>query len=97
MRSSKLRQVILHPRLGRLLALGRASGRHLLGGGAGEGKDTDEGTEAIKKGDIFNAKGILDSMAKIFLGTDKNNTNIQINSDKEGGVTVNFGFEKNED
>ena len=48
--------------------------------------------EAIKKGDIFNAKGILDSMAKIFLGTDKNNTNIQINSDKENGVTVNFGF-----
>lgn len=48
--------------------------------------------EAIKKGDIFNAKGILDSMAKIFLGTDKNNTNIQINSDKENGITVNFGF-----
>lgn len=51
---------------------------------------------AIKKGDIFNAKGILDSMAKIFLGTDKNNTNIQINSDKENGITVNFGFNKDE-
>ena len=51
---------------------------------------------AIKNGDIFNAKGILDSMAKIFLGTDKNNTNIQINSDKENGITVNFGFKEDE-
>lgn len=51
---------------------------------------------AIKKGDIFNAKGILDSMAKIFLGTDKPSTAIQINSDKENGITVNFGFNSDE-
>ena len=48
--------------------------------------------EAIKKGDIFNAKGILDSMSKIFLGTDKPQTAIQINSDKENGIVVNFGL-----
>ena len=53
--------------------------------------------EAVKKGDIYNAKGILDSMAKIFLGVDKQQTNILINSDKEGGVTVNFGFEKKDE
>ena len=53
--------------------------------------------EAVKKGDIYNAKGILDSMAKIFLGVDKQQTNILINSDKEGGVTVNFGFDKKDE
>lgn len=53
--------------------------------------------EAVKKGDIYNARGILDSMAKIFLGVDKQQTNILINSDKEGGVTVNFGFEKKDE
>ena len=47
---------------------------------------------AIKKGDIYNAKGILDSMSRIFLGVDKPSTAIQINSDKENGITVNFGF-----
>lgn len=52
--------------------------------------------EAVKRGDVFNARAVLDSMAKIFLGTDKNNTNILINSDKDGGITVNFGFDKNE-
>ena len=53
--------------------------------------------EAVKKGDIYNARGILDSMAKIFLGVDKQQTNILINSDKEGGVTVNFGFDKKDE
>ena len=52
--------------------------------------------EAVKKGDVYNARGILDSMAKIFLGVDKQQTNILINSDKEGGVTVNFGFKSDE-
>lgn len=48
--------------------------------------------DAIKKGDIFNAKGILDSMSKIFLGVDKKpDTAIQIVNNKEG-ITVNFGF-----
>lgn len=51
---------------------------------------------AIMKGDIFNAKGILDSMAKIFLGTDKQQNNIQINNNKDG-ITIHFGFKKDED
>ena len=46
---------------------------------------------AIKKGDVFNAKGVLDSMAKIFLGMDKQQNNIQINNNKEG-ITIKFGF-----
>jgi len=51
---------------------------------------------AIKKDDIYNAKGILDSMAKIFLGMDKQQNNIQINNNKEG-ITIKFGFTKDED
>lgn len=51
---------------------------------------------AIKKDDIYNAKGILDSMAKIFLGMDKQQNNIQINNNKEG-ITIKFGFSKDED
>ena len=53
--------------------------------------------DAVTKGDIYNARGILDSMAKIFLGVDKPQTAIQINSDKENGITVNFGFSKNDE
>lgn len=51
--------------------------------------------EAVKKGDIYNARGILDSMSRIF-GVERKtpDTAIMINSDKEGGVTVNFGFKK---
>lgn len=51
---------------------------------------------AIKKGDVFNAKGVLDSMAKIFLGMDKQQNNIQINNNKDG-ITIHFGFTKDED
>ena len=51
---------------------------------------------AVKKGDIFNAKGILDSMAKIFLGMDKQQNNIQINNNKDG-IVIKFGFSKDED
>lgn len=51
---------------------------------------------AVKKGDIFNAKGILDSMAKIFLGMDKQQNNIQINNNSEG-ITIKFGFQKEEE
>ena len=51
---------------------------------------------AIKKGDIFNAKGVLDSMAKIFLGMDKQQNNIQVNNNKDG-ITIHFGFTKDED
>lgn len=50
---------------------------------------------AIKKDDIYNAKGILDSMAKIFLGMDKQQNNIQINNNKEG-ITIKFGFSKDD-
>lgn len=54
--------------------------------------------EAVKKGDIYNAKGILDSMCKIFgIERKEPTTAIQINSDKEGGVTVNFGFDKKDE
>jgi hypothetical protein len=51
---------------------------------------------AIKKGDIFNAKGVLDSMAKIFLGMDKQQNNIQINNNKDG-ITIKFGFSKDDE
>ena len=50
--------------------------------------------EAVKKGDIYNARGILDSMSRIF-GVEKKDapqTAIQINNNKEG-ITVNFGFD----
>lgn len=52
--------------------------------------------EAVKKGDIYNARNILDSMARIF-GVEKKDapqTAIQINNNKEG-ITVNFGFDDN--
>jgi len=54
--------------------------------------------EAVKKGDIYNARGILDSMSRIF-GVERKvpDTAIMINSDKEGGVTVNFGFENKDE
>ena len=54
--------------------------------------------EAVKKGDLYNARGILDSMSRIF-GIEKKtpDTAIMINSDKEGGVTVNFGFGKTDE
>lgn len=54
--------------------------------------------ECMKRNDMFNARATLDSMAKIFLGIrDGNQTNIQVNSDKENGITINFGFNKAED
>ena len=51
---------------------------------------------AIKAGDVYNAKGILDSMAKIFLGMDKQQNNILINNNKDG-ITIHFGFQKDDD
>jgi Na+-translocating ferredoxin:NAD+ oxidoreductase RnfC subunit len=51
---------------------------------------------AVKKGDIFNAKGILDSMSKIFLGGDATKNKIEINS-KDGQVVIKFGFNDDED
>lgn len=51
---------------------------------------------AIKKGDVFNAKGILDSMSKIFLGGDATKNKIEINS-KDGQVVIKFGFGDDEE
>ena len=51
---------------------------------------------AIRKDDIYNAKGILDSMAKIFLGLDKQQNNIQINNNTDG-IVIKFGFDKKDE
>lgn len=51
---------------------------------------------AIKKSDVYNARCVLDSMAKIFLGMDKQQNNIQINNNKDG-ITIHFGFQKDDD
>lgn len=50
--------------------------------------------ECMKRNDVFNARATLDSMAKIFLGVRDNQTNIQVNSEKDG-ITINFGFNNN--
>ena len=47
--------------------------------------------DAIESGDRNCAKGILDSMAKIFLGADKPQTAIQVNSSNDK-VEIKFGF-----
>jgi len=54
--------------------------------------------ECIRKGDMYNARGVLDSMSRIF-GVERKTpeTAIQINSDKENGITINFGFNKEEE
>lgn len=51
--------------------------------------------ECMKKGDVFNARATLDSIAKIFLGVKDSQTNIQLNTSKDGGITINFGFGEN--
>lgn len=48
--------------------------------------------DAVEEGDRTNALAALEKIMKLGGITDKQQTNIQINSDKEGGVTVNFGF-----
>ena len=53
--------------------------------------------EAIKKGDIYNARGILDSMSRVFgIERKEPKTAIQINGSEDGKVVVNFGFNNNE-
>lgn len=52
--------------------------------------------ECVKKGDMYNARGVLDSMAKIFLGVRENQTNIQLNNNSDG-ITINFGFDKTDE
>lgn len=53
--------------------------------------------ECIRKGDMYNARGVLDSMSRIF-GVERKSpeTAIQINNNKDG-ITVNFGFAKEEE
>ena len=54
---------------------------------------------AIKRNDIFNAKGILDSMAKIFLVGDmkqSQNAQIEVNTG-DNKVTISFGFSQDKD
>ena len=49
---------------------------------------------AIKKDDIYNAKGILDSMAKIFgLEQKTPSTAIQINNGGDDKIVINFGLD----
>ena len=52
--------------------------------------------DAVEEGDRTNALAALEKIMKLGGINDKPQTAIQINSDKEGGVTVNFGFENNE-
>lgn len=46
---------------------------------------------ALKKDDLTNARQILDSMARIFLGEDAAKNKIEINSN-DGKVVIKFGF-----
>lgn len=50
--------------------------------------------ECVKRGDMYNARGVLDSMSRIF-GVERKTpeTMIQLNNNKDG-ITVNFGFAK---
>ena len=54
--------------------------------------------DAVKKGDLYNARGILDSMARIF-GVEKKDAPqnaVQIINNKEG-IKVSFGFNNDDD
>lgn len=50
--------------------------------------------EAVKKHDIYNARGILDSMSRIFGVEQKTpNTAIQINNGGDDKIVINFGLD----
>lgn len=49
--------------------------------------------EAMRKGDLYNARCVLDSIARVFLGSERNVVNIQNNADK---LVVTFGFKGRE-
>lgn len=53
--------------------------------------------DAIEDADRTNALSALEKIMKLGGINDKPQTAIQINSDKEGGVTVNFGFDKKDE
>lgn len=51
--------------------------------------------DATEKGDVYNARCVLDSMAKVFgIGARQGDTLVQINGGSDG-ITVNFGFDNN--
>ena len=53
--------------------------------------------DAVKKGDVYNARGVLDSMSKIFLGIDgKNKASIEVKNNN-GDVKITFGFDTGEE
>lgn len=53
--------------------------------------------ECMKKGDMYNARGTMDSICRIFGIENKTpSTAIQINGTDEGKVVVNFGFNNDE-
>lgn len=51
--------------------------------------------DCIKENDRSNARAILDSMAKLFIGYNEKQTNIQINS-QDNQMMIKFGFEKDD-
>lgn len=51
--------------------------------------------DAVEEGDRTNALNAIEKIMKLG-GMDKPQTAIQINSSEENGVTINFGFDKNE-
>ena len=53
--------------------------------------------DAVEEGDRTNALAALEKIMKLGGINDKPQTAIQINSDKEGGVTVNFGFKQEDE
>lgn len=53
--------------------------------------------EAIRKGDIYNAKGILDSMSRIF-GVERKGPDTQVNIQNNAeGIKISFGFNSAEE
>lgn len=52
--------------------------------------------DAVEEGDRTNALAALEKIMKLGGISDKPNAAIQINSDKENGITVNFGFNSDE-
>ena len=54
--------------------------------------------DAMKSNDRYNAVNALNTIMKLTgASMDKPQTAIQINSDKENGITINFGFNKAEE
>ena len=51
--------------------------------------------DAVEEGDRMAALSAIDKIMKLG-GMDKAQTAIEINSDKENGITINFGFNKEE-